>query len=61
MAIPATGPVAENVYSVTVKRGVELPLDTWSICYVLGVSLPLVVIRSMESSCLGFMTLETHC
>jgi hypothetical protein len=44
MAIPATGPVAENIYSVTVKRGVELALDTWSIGYVLGVSLPLVVI-----------------
>ena len=61
MTIPATGPVAENVYSVTVECGMQLALDTRSICYVLGVSLPLVVIRSMKITCLRFMTLETHC
>jgi hypothetical protein len=44
MAIPATGPVAENIYSVTVECGVKLALNTWSICYVLSVSLPLIMI-----------------
>lgn len=44
MAIPATGPVAENVNSVTVECCMELALDAWSICYILSVSLPLVVI-----------------
>jgi hypothetical protein len=28
MAIPATGPVAENIYSVTVECGVKLALNT---------------------------------
>lgn len=61
MAIPATGPVAENVYSVTVECCVKLALDARSICYILSMPLPLVVIRSMKISRLGIMTLETHC
>ena len=60
MAVPATGPVAENVYSVTVECSMKFTLDTGSICYVLSVSLPLVVIRGMNIACLSIMTLETH-
>ena len=48
MAVPATGPVAENVYSVTVECSMKFALDTGSIRYVLSVSLPLVVIRGMK-------------
>ena len=60
MAIPATGPVAENVHSVIVERSMKLALNAWSVCYVLGMPLPLVMLSSVEIPRLGIMTLEAH-
>ena len=44
MTIPATGPVAENVYSVIVKCRVKLALNVWAVGYVLGMTLPLIML-----------------
>ena len=56
MTIPATGPVAENVYSVAIECRVELSLDAGPVSYVLSMTLPLIVIGGMEITRLGFMT-----
>ena len=60
MAIPATGPVAEYVYSVCIESRMQLSLDARSVRDVLGMPLPLVMLRGVERSSLSIVALETH-